>query len=414
MSPLLVGGVILFVVFVITSLYNRYSNKNKTIDEIKKEVENKKKNKKFTNKPKPGCNLYKFSDNKKLNNLTNNLILEIINISKTLNYNDLNTKLKIIDSIHSNNREFNQLIQSKSNDKLTASYNSLESLISKKLIIPVIDGLLINKSSTDFNDKKFIPFNNSFEIIDMYYDILINLVDTEDKSIINKNIPYDIDNFRKSKIIKLFIAEYLLIIFFNIILSPESPSTREFEQDLDKQILLFKKYINIDELCKMFNGIDIYEILKLILKNIIDDNDRNPSPLKFKNKIVELENVFKVYNNYDIDKGSKGFTIYYIINSLKMNNGNLEFDDEDAYVLSNRVRPTALEKSPSAISSSAKPPDDNPPGDKSPGAKSPGIKRKPRKKRKKKGPVKTDEEIASEEKRIADAMALLEELEKEK
>ena len=409
MSPLLVGGVILFVVFVITSLYNRYSNKNKTIDEIKKEVENKKKNKKFTNKPKPGCNLYKFSDNKKLNNLTNNLILEIINISKTLNYNDLNTKLKIIDSIHSNNREFNQLIQSKSNDKLTASYNSLESLISKKLIIPVIDGLLINKSSTDFNDKKFIPFNNSFEIIDMYYDILINLVDTEDKSIINKNIPYDIDNFRKSKIIKLFIAEYLLIIFFNIILSPESPSTREFEQDLDKQILLFKKYINIDELCKMFNGIDIYEILKLILKNIIDDNDRNPSPLKFKNKIVELENVFKVYNNYDIDKGSKGFTIYYIINSLKMNNGNLEFDDEDAYVLSNRVRPTALEKSPSAISSSAKPPDDNPPGDKSPGAKSPGIKRKPRKKRKKKGSVNPDPITAAQ--RETDAKALLKELE---
>ena len=45
MSPLLVGGIILFVVFVIRSLYNRYSNKNKTIDEIKKEVENKKKKK---------------------------------------------------------------------------------------------------------------------------------------------------------------------------------------------------------------------------------------------------------------------------------------------------------------------------------------------------------------------------------
>ena len=230
----------------------------------------------------------------------------------------------------------------------------------------------------------------------MYYDILINLVDTEDKSIINKNIPYDIDNFRKSKIIKLFIAEYLLIIFFNIILSPESPSTREFEQELDKQILLFKKYINIDELCKMFNGIDIYEILKLILKNIIDDNDSNPTPLKFKNKIVELENVFKVYNNYDIDKGSKGFTIYYIINSLKMNNGNLEFDDEDAYVLSNRVRPTALEKSPSAKSSSAKPPDDKPPGDKSPGAKSTGIKRRGRKKREKGPPAVTDEEKAAQ------------------
>ena len=407
MSPLLVGGIILFVVFVIRSLYNRYSNKNKTIDEIKKEVENKKKKKNLLINLNQDVIYINFSDNKKLNNLTNNLILEIINISKTLNYNDLNTKLKIIDSIKSRDKTFNKLIDSKSNDKLTASYNSLKSLISNKLIISVIDGLLINKSSTAFNDKKFIPFNNSFEIIDMYYDILINLVDTEDKSIINKNIPYDIDNFRKSKIIKLFIAEYLLIIFFNIILSPESPSTREFEQELDKQILLFKKYINIDELCKMFNGIDIYEILKLILKNIIDDNDSNPTPLKFKNKIVELENVFKVYNNYDIDKGSKGFTIYYIINSLKMNNGNLEFDDEDAYVLSNRVRPTALEKSPSAKSSSAKPPDDKPPGDKSPGAKSTGIK-EGGEKREKRPPAVTDEEKAAQ--READAMALLEQL----
>ena len=305
---------------------NKDSSQEKILTNIEEKVRNSFKTKKSENLGKNNninsSNL--VLNNKEKINLDNNYLSgneeQEFNINKEKNraLNSSNTKRKkILIKTAEKEKKFNKIhskfIDKKENtnsDNKEGNILSSNSTVLRKYKNSIEKRVKINRKNTSDKNNKI-----SNEIFNLNNNIKIPL-NKNKREELDKKFKFSIDTISSSDTNKL--KEYSKIIFI------EDINTKIFENDLNKEIELFKKMkYNLDKQLNLeffLDNLDI--ILKIISLKI--NNNYNPSLLKHFFSL--LESIYDIINetNYHLTETEATIILCLLIDKLSINNNQIK------------------------------------------------------------------------------------------